>query len=443
MRICKRFVNSGAIFTIDSATILAADTDLRKGLSRRVLLGGLAASLGAGCARRAGGRPVTLWAMSYQGDYAPILMPAFTAATEIEVDVQSVPWTEAHQKLLTAFSGDAFPDVVMLSNSWISEFAMIGAIAPLPSPAFLAGLVPGVAESNRIAGRDYAVPWSVAPPVQFFRRDLLASVGYAAPPDDWDGWRTMAAALKRRRPDDFTFLMLLNWPQTLITMMLQTGATLLRDRQTRGNFQAPEAREALRYYTSLFADGFAPTILSTEVQDPFAAFAQGQYAIWPYGPTLLVDLKRRQAEIARDQWGTARLAGPRGATRASAEDVSLCVSARSSQSNAAWRLVAHLTSSASERRFATLIGNLPARQGAWQGLDMGGSVLAPFAAQAADIASTPKIVEWEQVQTEVQLTAERVVRKVVTLDEGLADLDRRVDRILAKRRALVESGRLA
>ncbi|MGJ3629593.1 hypothetical protein AB5I41_27125 [Sphingomonas sp. MMS24-JH45] len=40
--------------------------------------------------------------MSYEGDYSPLLMPAFTRATGIAVEVQTLPWTAAHEKLLTA-----------------------------------------------------------------------------------------------------------------------------------------------------------------------------------------------------------------------------------------------------------------------------------------------------------------------------------------------------
>jgi multiple sugar transport system substrate-binding protein len=40
----------------------------------------------------------------------------------IEVKVQQIPWTAAHEKLLTAYVGDATPDLAQLGNSWIAEF---------------------------------------------------------------------------------------------------------------------------------------------------------------------------------------------------------------------------------------------------------------------------------------------------------------------------------
>ena len=403
-------------------------------------MGGLAA---AGCTARAAGRNLRFWAMSYEGDYAPLLMTAFTRATGLEVDVQSVPWTAAHEKLLTAHAGGSLPDVFMLPAHWIGEFAMIGALAPIPAPVLVADVVPGVLAPTRVAGRGYAVPWSVAPQVQFYRRDLLAQVGYDDAPQDWAGWRRMGRALKRRRPDEFIFLMLLNWPGALLGMLFQSGAKLLRDHDTRGNFRTPEARAAFAFYASLYAEGLAPIALSTEVQDPLAAFGQGRFAIWPSGPTTLLDLSRRQAEIPPDRWATAQLAGPRGPGPVPSIDACLCVSASTAQPAAAWALVRHLTSAANELQFQRMIGTLPARASAWRAPRLNGPVIAPFAAQMRVAAPVPRVLEWERIQIEVQLVAERVIRGLMTIDQGLAAIDARVDAILAKRRALVEAGAIA
>lgn len=396
-----------------------------------------------GCGDDGGTEPLRVWAMSYEGDYSPHLMPGFTAATGIPVDVQSLPTTASHEKLLTAHAGEALPDVMMLFNGWIREFAMIGAVAPVPSPTLVTGLFPGIRDALRIGGVDYAVPWSVAPQVQYFRRDIVAAAGHASPPLDWAGWLQMARAIKRRRPNDYVFLMLLNWPGALLTMITQAGATMLRDRATRGNFRSDPVRHAFSFYAQLFAEGLAPRALSTEVQDPLAAFAQGYFAIWPSSPTTLLDLRRRAREIPADRWGTARLAGPNGPGPVSGDSASLCVSATTTRPAAAWALVRHMTSRDSELTFQRMIGNLPARIDAWNAPQLALPVLAAFREQMAEPAPIPPAVEWERIQGEIQLAAERVVRGIETIEAALTALDERVDRLLAQRRALVDAGRIA
>lgn len=381
--------------------------------------------------------------MSYEGDYAPHLMPAFTAATGIPVEVQSLPWTAAHEKLLTAFAGGSLPDVLMLPNGWVGEFAMIGALAPITDRSLVADLFPGVLKTVRYDGRDFAVPWSLAPQVQFYRRDLVEQAGYAAPPTDWSGWRQMGRAIKRRRPDDYAFLMLLNWWDVLFTFLGQSGVRPLRDRDTRGNFATPEAAAALGFYRSLFDEGLAPRALSTEIQDPVAAFAQGYFAIYPSGPSLLLDLHRRHAEIAPELWSTARMPGPHGPAAASGVSASLAVSAQTRRPVEARALLRHMTSAASELRFQRLIGNLPAVRSAWQAPALKAPVLRAFAEQMLHPTDDPAVVEWERIRIEVQLVAERAVRGLMTIPAALADMDRRADRILALRRSLVEAGRIA
>ena len=381
--------------------------------------------------------------MSYEGDYSPYLMTAFTAATGIAVETQSLPWTAAHEKLLTAQAGDAFPDVLMLPNGWVGEFAMVGAIAPVADPTLLADLVPGARASVDYAGQPYAVPWLAAPHMQFYRRDLLAAAGYDAPPGDWRGWRAMGRRLKALRPDDYPFLMLLNWWDALFTFIGQTGERPLADRDTRGAFRQPGIRAALAFYVSLFREGLAPTALSTEVQDPLAAFAQGYFAVYPNGPPLLLDLHRRAELISPDLWRVVRMPGPRGPGATTSLSSAIAVSRRARDPAAAWALARHLTSAASELRFQRLIGPFPARASAWRAPQLADPRLAAFADQIRHPGSPVGIVEYERIRIDVQLVAERIVRGQLGIDDGLAEMDRQVDRILAKRRALVAGGRIA
>jgi multiple sugar transport system substrate-binding protein len=423
------------------------DERTAEGWTRRCTLRAMSAAgttmLLPGCMTRRDPEALTFWATGYEGDYAPHLMTAFTARTGIAVETQSLPGTAAHEKFLTARAGGSLPDVMMLPSGWVTEFAMIGAIAPLPDPALGEDTFPDVMRALTYAGRGYAMPWSVGSQVQFYRRDLLGELGYDTAPVDWDGWRTLGAKLKRRHPDRYAMLMFLNWWDTLITFAGQAGAYPLRDNDTRGNFRTPAYRRALAFYVSLFVDGYAPRVASNEVQDPVAAFAQGWFAIYPSGPTLLTDLHRRTAEIAPEQWGVMRMPGPDGPGAVSAINNSIAVSTTTPRPAAAWALARHLTSAASELRFQRMIGVLPARRSAWRSPQLADPILRPFAEQVEQPALQPTIVEWERIRLEVQIIAERVVRGGLTIDEGLAAMDARVDVLLAQRRRLVAAGKIA
>src|SRR3546814_2181833 len=77
-------------------------------------------------------RPISFWVMGFEGQQVARLLPEFERLNPgIHVDLQQVPVLSAHEKLLTAFAGDSLPDVTPLGNTWIPEFALLDALAPL------------------------------------------------------------------------------------------------------------------------------------------------------------------------------------------------------------------------------------------------------------------------------------------------------------------------
>src|SRR5437879_2230508 len=59
------------------------------------------------------------WGLGREGEVVAQLMPEFERRTGIRVDVQQIPWTAAHEKLLTAYVGETTPDLAQMGNTWI------------------------------------------------------------------------------------------------------------------------------------------------------------------------------------------------------------------------------------------------------------------------------------------------------------------------------------
>ena len=139
------------------------------------------------------------------------LLPEFERAHPgIRVEVQQLPWTAAHEKLLTAFAGDATPDLCQLGNTWVPEFAALGALAPLDAlrRRLAGGRSPPTISAasgtpNVVGGALYGVPWYVDTRLLFYRRDLLAQrrLRGAAARLGRNG-RAMLAAVKQRAGAD-------------------------------------------------------------------------------------------------------------------------------------------------------------------------------------------------------------------------------------------------
>lgn len=410
-----------------------------------MLAGALAigATAALGACGRSGGDRLTWWGMGAEGENAPKLLPRFTAATGLTVEVQSLPWTGVHEKLLAAHAGGSLPDVMLLANGWIPELTMLGALAPVPPDraGLLDGQFPAPAQAVRVAGTAMAAPWIVDSWVQYYRPDLLAGIGYSAPPASWAEWTRMAEAYKRRHPDRFVTLQLLNWPEPLMNYGAQGGEPLLRDRATRGNFASPGFRAALAFYKSVFDRGFSPRLTGVEAGDTVLDFTRGRYAVLPSNSETLGQLRRPIYDLPAARWAIAATPGPTGVEGVWAAGDCLAVSRTSRRPAAAWALVDYLCGVPAQLAFHRLTGDLPSRLAAWTAPALAGAAPEQVFHRAIRAGVVGRNVpENARIATEVQLVAEHMVRGEYGVDAAAIEMDRRVDAILAKRRWLLDKG---
>ncbi|MEG2941728.1 MAG: ABC transporter substrate-binding protein, partial [Thermomonas sp.] len=108
--------------------------------------------------------------------------------------------------------------------------------------------------------------------------------------------------------------------------------------------------------------------------------------------------------------------------------------------DAAWKLIAFLSEPAQQLRLHELTGDLPPRRSPWTT----SPALAndPYAAAYRDqlerAVPAPKVPEWERIAQEMRIVGEQLANHRVSVDEAAAELDRRADAILAKRRWMLD-----
>lgn len=426
-------------------------------LAAAVLLALVAVAGSARAARAAD--ELVFWAMGSEADVADQMLAGFRQAhPDIPVRVQQVPWSAAHEKLLTAFVGGSMPDVFQLGNTWLAEMATLGALEPLDqrvaaSPSIARDdYFPGVLDPNVIAGRLVALPWYVDTRLLFYRSDLTAGAKVADAPKSWDQWKAAMEAVRATGGSDAAsrrfgaFLPVDEW-QVPVILALQRGASLLKDGDTRGNFRSDEVRTAFAFYAGLFAEGLVPTKSEAQVANLYREFAAGYFAYFVTGPWNLVELLRRMPPELATSWATAPMPAPLatedGSPGASlAGGASLAISATSAHKDAAFKLLEYLSTTTAQADFRMRSGDLPSRRSAWdlRGVPTNARAQA-FRVQLEHLVSTPKVPEWERIASKVSYHLERVVRGDTSLDQALADLDADVDAILAKRRELVGGAR--
>lgn len=424
------------------------------GARRTTLILAAVALLAGACERTAPGTiDLRLWAMGREGQMVQALLPGFARAhPDIRVRVQQVPWSAAHEKLLTAHVGGALPDVFQAGSTWIPELVALGALAPLQArlpAAARADFFPGVLEANEVDGALWGVPWYVDTRVLFYRRDALAAAGWTTPPTDWPAWREALAAVQARvGPGRYALLLPPSEWQTPVILAMQRGATLLRAGDTYGAFQEPAFRDAFAFYLQLFREGLAPVGGEGQIANLYQDFADGFFNLFITGPWNLGELAARLPPGLQDDWAVAPMpaAQPGDATPgvSIAGGASLAIAAASPHREAAWRLVDYLTAGERQIEFYRLTGDLPSRRSAWEeaGLSAAPRVEA-FWRQLGHVRAPPRLPEWERIAATIGRYAEAAVRGELSAAAALAALDADVDRILAKRRWLLERAEAA
>jgi multiple sugar transport system substrate-binding protein len=341
---------------------------------KRTALAALAPALALVAACRDDGRTtVRFWAMGREGEEVAKLLGDFEAEhPKIRVEVQQLPWTSAHEKLLTAFVGDATPDLAQLGNTWVPELATLGALEPFDekNAASLVASAPdyfdGIWATNTLDEELYGVPWYVDTRLLFYRRDLLAAAGLAEVPETWPAWLDAMRAIKASGgPERYAILLPLDEFEQLLAFALSQEEPLLRDGGRWGNFRSAGFRRALAFYLQLFIEGLAPLVTQAQASNPWHELGSGYVSFLISGPWAIVELARRLPPAQQASWATSPLPGPAGPGTSTAGGSSLVVFRGAAHKDEARQLIEYLSRPAVQLRFYELTGNLPPRRTAW------------------------------------------------------------------------------
>ena len=407
----------------------------------------LAASLVSCEPRDTGVVTLRFWALGREGEVVKDLVPEFERRNPgIHVDVQQIPFLNAHEKLLTSCVGGTTPDLAQVGNTWIPELTSLGAIEPLDERVRRSATItqtdyfPGIWETNVAGGALYGIPWYVDTRLLFYRTDLLAEAGFPEPPRTWSQWLEAMRRVKARQgPGRFAILLPVDEHEQPVILGRELGAGLLRDGDRYGDFRSPAFRQAASFYVGLFRGGLAPVWSNSQVTNVYQQFAAGDYAFYITGPWNVGEFRRRLPAEMQGKWKTAPMPAPDGSHHwpgvSVAGGASLVLFRASRHPEEVWKLVEFLSEPAVQVRFHGLTGDLPPRASAWGFPSLAGDAqTAAFRAQLEQVAPAPKVPEWEEISVQIWQSLEPAIHGRESVDDALADLDERVDRILAKRR---------
>ena len=375
---------------------------------------------------------LTVWAIGAEGKLIRQAAAIFERRNPcVIVITQAIPWTGAHEKLVTAVVGDMAPDISQMGTTWMPEFRAMNALEPLngflSSSALDTGdFFSGARDSNFYRDQWYGLPWYVDTRVMFYRTDLAARAGYREFPADWEGFYRFSRALMRSKNGGYAFALPTNDWQIFLMFYWQNGGELLEGSPlTAGRFE-----ETIAYLKRFFDEKLAPLEGGNDT-DMLTAFESGYFPAFISGPWMISQLETSKPGL-NGRWTTAPL--PAGKKRASFIGGCNLVMFRSSPRKAlAWKFMEFMAGPEMQAKWYAVSGDLPASRKAWNSPSLSENPkLASFRKELDTAKAPPQVPEWENIAGTINDAVEEAVFGRITAQAAREKLSARIEKILAK-----------
>lgn len=342
---------------------------------------------------------LNIWGMGEEVKSLSKMTDDFTKETGIKVKIQSIPWSNAHDKLLTAIASKKGPDVLQMGTTWMPEFQKAGALTDmskyinkyenLKPDNFFKGSV----ETTVFDGKSYGIPWAAETRVLFYRTDVLKNVGYDEAPKTWDELEDAAKKLSDRGKDKYG-INIDSKEQTLAFMFArQNGSPLFEDGKPL--FNTPRFVEAVSYLNDFIQKGYSPKEdLGMDVSQTFSGDAMVPMFI--SGPWMAKAVKDTVPD-AKGKWAIATL--PKKENNLSSMGGSnLTIFKYSKQKDNAAKFIEFMSRPENQMKWLELTDALPTVMKTWENEKLkNDSLYKVFYEQLQNSEPMPLIPEFEEL----------------------------------------------
>ncbi|WP_235856671.1 sugar ABC transporter substrate-binding protein [Niallia taxi] len=363
----------------------------------------LALGLLAGCSQKSSSSDsnvLTVWGMGDEVKQLPKMAEEFTKETGIEVNIQSIPWASAHDKLLTAVASKKGPDVLQMGTTWMPEFQAAGALADmgdyidkypnLKPDNFFEGSV----ETTQFDSKYYGIPWAAETRVLFYRTDILEAVGYKEAPKTWEELRDAAKKLSERGENMYG-LNVDAKEQTLGFMFArQNGSALVSEGKPLFNEKA--FTEAVSYLNDFIEKGYAPKQdLGMDVSQTFSGDAIVPMFI--SGPWMVKAVNDTVQGI-EGKWATAVLPSGSDNNLSSLGGSNLTIFEHSKKKDEAAQFIDFMMKKENQLKWLELTNAMPTVKSAWEDDSLANDPLYKvFGQQMESSRSMPLLPKFEEI----------------------------------------------
>ncbi|WP_046227996.1 sugar ABC transporter substrate-binding protein [Paenibacillus dauci] len=382
-----------------------------------------------------GKRILKIWGMGGEGGSLPDMVAAFEKANpDIDVQVQQIPWGSAHDKLLTAVASKSGPDVIQMGMTWIPEFANAGALMDLtPYVEQYPNLKPenffeGARETMKFNDQMISVPWYMETRVLYYRTDLLKEVGYNEPPKTWAELKDAATKLAARGNGNYGILLDNQDAAFTLPFAWENGSEVISNNQAQ--FNQPPYIEAVKYLTSFYKEGLAPTQSDMQL---LPAFGQGMVPMFFSGPWSINQIHETAPQID-GKWSTALIPakeeGGKSASVLGGSNWSVFSSAVNKDD--AVKFISFMSDPANQVKYYELSKDLPSTLKAWEDKAFSSNEqIKTFREQMETSRTSPFVKSWEAIGSLIKDSLQQI-------NIGGADVQKQMEELTTQANELLK-----
>ena len=332
---------------------------------------------------------IRMWVMPNSAqpvqDLQELLIPFEQQHPGIKVEVTSIDWGSAKDKLNSAAISGVGPDITQIGTTWVGLVSATGALEPL-SPAQVAEVggaaayLPAAWNTAGVEGSGsiHSIPWFVDARVLYYRSDVFEKLKLG-PADiaDWKSFKETLTRIKKARlvmydqvveplgspgSNDWNIL------HNMAPWIWAFGGDLFDQSRSQAIFNQPAAVAGVNYFLSLALEGYIPKYcLELNTAQVAAKFNEGAFAMYFDTPAQV-----RNLELPIEKGGAAGTvaarnysialypAGPAGQYTFFGGS-NLAIFKASKNKDAAWELIKYLNSQQAQVAYAKATGFVPAR----------------------------------------------------------------------------------
>lgn len=282
----------------------------------------------------------------------------------MKVDVISLSWGQAFEKLSMMIAGGKFPDVIEMPDFWLSRYVSAGQIADmtpyLNKTSFDDDLEDDTFKYGSLREKIYTVPYGYYLRAMLYNKKLFKQVGIENPPLTMDEFYQTAAKVSAlpgvsgychhggRGGAVFYY-----WIMTTMN-----GTDQFFDANGNSTFYDEGAVKGLTLIRDIYENGYAPQdSLNWGLNETVSGFYSGTCAMLHQTPDALTSLRKRMDD---DDYASAPMPlGPGGKSFPHLGYIGWSVLEGSSNKDAAFKLVTHLLNRKNNHAWAKRAGLVP------------------------------------------------------------------------------------